>query len=67
MALIIEFVNKSNIVEVSNYEINVFVNQRHIAGPFKLKGHHRSDGWQKLVKTFANSLKEEKHESVREV
>ena len=67
MALIIAFVNKSNLAEVSNYEVNIFVNQRHIAGPFEVDDHHRSDGWQKLVKTFADSLQEEKYEPVPKV
>jgi hypothetical protein len=59
MALIIALINRSNLAEISNYEVDVYVNQKHIAGPFKVKGHKRSDGWQKLVKTFANNLKEE--------
>ena len=60
MALIIAFVNKSNLAEVSDYEANVYVNERHIAGPFEVKGHKRSLGWQKLVKQFAKDLKLEK-------
>lgn len=60
MALIIALVNKSDLAEVSDYEVNVFVNERHIAGPFEVKKHRRSDGWQKLVKQFAKGLKNEK-------
>lgn len=60
MALIIALVNKSNLADVSDYEANVYVNERHIAGPFWVKKHKRSDGWQKLVKMFAKSLKAEK-------
>lgn len=60
MALIIALVNKSNLAEVSDYEANVYVNDYHIAGPFEVKGHRRSDGWQKLVKQFAKGLKAEK-------
>jgi hypothetical protein len=67
MALIIAFVNKSNAAELSNYQADVYLNEHHIDGPFEVKGHKRSDGWQKLVKIFANGLKEEKHEPVRKV
>jgi len=64
MALIIALVNKSNLAEISDYQADVYVNERHIAGPFKVIGHHRSDGWQKLVKAFTKGLKEEKYEPV---
>ena len=56
MALIIAIVNKSGLAEISNYEVTVYVNERKIAGPFHVKGHHRSHGWEALVKQFAESL-----------
>jgi hypothetical protein len=56
MALIIAFVNKSNLAKISNYQVDVYVNERHIAGPFEVKGHHRSDGWEVLVKRFTSRL-----------
>lgn len=59
MALIVAFVNKSNLAKHSDYEVQVYVNDRHIAGPFEVKGHDRSDGWQSLVKQFAANLTEE--------
>jgi len=64
MALIIALVNKSNLAEISNYQVDVYLNEHHIAGPFKVEGHKRSDGWQKLVKQFANDLQEETYEPV---
>lgn len=56
MALIIALVNKSGLAPNSDYEANVYVNERHIAGPFKVKGHERKDGWEALVKQFADQL-----------
>jgi hypothetical protein len=67
MALIVAFINKSNLSEISDYQADVYLNERHIAGPFDIKGHERSDGWQNLVKMFAKGLKEEKHEPIRKV
>jgi hypothetical protein len=64
VALIIAFVNKSNLAETSNYQADVYLNEHHIAGPFAVDGHTRSNGWQKLVKMFASSLKEESNEPV---
>lgn len=60
MALIIALVNKSNLTAVSDYQADVYVNERHIAGPFTVKGHKRADGWEALVKRFANNLQNEK-------
>ncbi len=57
MALIVSFQNITNLNDISDYKVDVWVNERHIAGPFKVKGHHRSDGWGKLVKQFARSIK----------
>lgn len=59
MALIIAIQNRSNCAEISDYTVDVYINERLIAGPFAIKGHKRSDGWQKLVKQFAKSLKAE--------
>lgn len=50
MALIVAFVNRSSLAEVSDYSVDVFVNEHHIAGPFEVKGHTRTDGWAALVK-----------------
>jgi hypothetical protein len=58
VALIIAIVNKSNLAEISDYQVDVYVNQRHIAGPFEVTGHKRSDGWEVLVKKFALELNE---------
>ena len=56
MALIIALVNKSELAPVSDYRADVYINERHIAGPFKVEGHERKDGWEALVKQFAAQL-----------
>ena len=57
MALIVAFVNISELAPVSDYRVEVFVNQRQIAGPFIVKGHKRDDGWLKLVEQFVKENK----------
>lgn len=57
MALIIALVNKSALAPVSDYEATVYINETKIAGPFAVKGHKRKDGWEALVKQFAEQLK----------
>ena len=44
--------NISKLAPVSDYEYLVFVNSEQIAKG-TVKGHKRSDGWQKLVETVA--------------
>lgn len=61
MSLIVTFRNVSALAEISNYEVTVWVNERHIAGPYAVKGHKRSRGWQALVKKFAKNLRLENH------
>ena len=56
MALIIALVNKSDLADVSDYRADVYINDKHIAGPFEVKGHEREKGWEALVKQFANQL-----------
>lgn len=53
MALIVSFENISNLADVSDYKVDVWVNNQKIAGPFPLKGHKRSEGWAALVRKFA--------------
>lgn len=65
MALIIALVNKSALSPVSDYEASVYVNERKIAGPFMVKGHERKDGWEALVKQFANQLECKEFEPVK--
>lgn len=64
MSLHIIISNISNLAPVSNYQADVFINSRKIAGPLSIKGHKRSDGWQKLVKTFAKQLKTKPYKSL---
>lgn len=56
MALIIAMQNRSNLAEVSNYTVDVYVNDRQIAGPFWVRDHKRTDGWEALVKQWADTL-----------
>ena len=55
MALIVVFENKSNLADVSDYRVRVFVND-HLLSDTPLKGHKRADGWEALVKQFAKEL-----------
>lgn len=57
MALILCLVNTSNLAEVSDYKYEVLVGDGTKAGSKTLergvvKGHRRSDGWQKLIEKF---------------
>ena len=63
MALVIAMRNVSELAPVSNYEIDVYINEHRIAGPFRLEGHRREDGWQALVKQWAETLKPQKYGS----
>jgi hypothetical protein len=59
MALIICFVNKSHLAEVSDYNVEVLVGDgsathSHTIYRGEVKGHTRSDGWQKLVQKMLN-------------
>jgi hypothetical protein len=56
MALIVSFVNISGLAEISDYRVEVWINEKRIDGPFVVKGHKRNDGWQKLVKQFASEI-----------
>ena len=57
MALILVFVNKSDLAPISDYTVEVLVGDgtparsRTIARS-EVKGHRRSDGWQVLVNRF---------------
>jgi hypothetical protein len=57
MALILVFVNKSNLAPVSDYKVEVLVGDGSVerskvitAGT--VKGHRREDGWQALVQRW---------------
>jgi len=56
MSFIVVFQNITDLAPTSDYKVDVFVNERYIAGPFVVKGHKRNDGWQALVKQFARGL-----------
>lgn len=58
--LYITFINKSDLADVSDYEVRAFVNDREIAGPFKVEGHKRADGWLKLLEQFVEEQKASK-------
>ena len=56
MALIVVFRNLSSLASISDYEVTVFVNDRQISGPFVVKEHKRSLGWDNLVKKFVTQI-----------
>jgi hypothetical protein len=61
MALILAFVNKSNLAEISDYTVEVLVGDGTAARSKTIlretvSGHRRSDGWQVLVQKFLNKL-----------
>lgn len=57
MALIVVFENISNLADVSDYRVGVYVNHTQIHADTVLQGHKREDGWQALVKSWAKALK----------
>jgi hypothetical protein len=56
MALNIQLVNVSALADVSDYRVMVYINYTPIAGPFKVTGHNRSDGWFELAKKMVEQL-----------
>jgi len=56
VALIISFQNVTNLDEISDYKVDVWINERHIDGPFIVKGHERSKGYKPLVELFAGTF-----------
>jgi hypothetical protein len=57
MALILCFVNKSALAEISDYNVEVLVGDGTSKGSYtitkgKVKGHRRSEGWKVLVQQF---------------
>ena len=54
MALIVVFVNKSNLAEISDYDVKVLIGdgsaeRSHVIYQGEITGHKRSDGWLELV------------------
>lgn len=56
MALIVEFRNISALARKSDYTVAVWINRTMIAGPFLLKDHVRSKGWEALVAQFTKEV-----------
>ena len=57
MALILAFVNKSNLAPVSDYSVEVLVGDGSVERSRTIafgtvKGHRRDDGWEVLVQAF---------------
>lgn len=57
MALILVFVNTSNLAPISDYNVQVLVGdgtpaRSHTINQGVVKGHCRADGWEKLVRTY---------------
>jgi len=57
MALIVAFRNISNLADVSDYEVQVFVNTKRLYVG-EVNDHKRADGWKALVKKFVDELEE---------
>lgn len=60
MALILVLVNKSNLADISDYDGKVLIGDGTATGSKVIatghvKGHVRSDGWQKLVEKFLDA------------
>ena len=61
MALILVFVNESDLAPVSDYRVQVLVGNGTVEGSRVIhtgthKGHRRDDGWEKLVRDYMSSL-----------
>ena len=56
MALIVSFKNVTDLDPISDYKVDIWINDRHIDGPFLLKHHKREDGWQALVRLFGRTF-----------
>lgn len=57
MALILVFVNKSNLADTSDYDVRVLIGdgtpeRSHTIHTQRVEGHRRADGWQMLVQKF---------------
>lgn len=64
MALILVFVNKSQLASVSDYTVEVLVGdgtpeRSKTIARGNIKGHKRANGWQKLVQQFLDEFHEE--------
>ena len=61
MALILVFVNKSDLAEISDYDVQVLVgdgSDEHSKTIHQGRhtGHKRSDGWEALVRAYLDTL-----------
>ena len=56
MALIVSFQNVTNCDPISDYKVDIWINERHIDGPFLIKHHKRDDGYKPLVASFARTF-----------
>ena len=64
MALIITFVNKSNLALISNYDYQIMIGDGSVERTVtiesgKVIGHTRDDGWVRLVELMLEQRKEE--------
>lgn len=61
MALIVVFINKSQLAPISNYSVQVLVGdgtveRSRILYEGTVEGHRRADGWPMLLQQFVNHL-----------
>lgn len=59
--LLVKFVNITDISDISNYAIEVFINSRCIWRG-EVRGHNRNFGWAHLVKRFVEQVFREEKE-----
>ena len=60
MALILVFVNKSNLADVSDYDVQVMIGdgtpeRSHVIKTCRIEGHRRADGWEALVRRLVGA------------
>lgn len=65
MALILTFVNKSHLADISDYEVEVLIgdgtrSRSQTIAKGEVKGHRRADGWEALVLDFVMQARKKK-------
>lgn len=56
MALIVVAVNKSNLAEISDYNVHVSINDQHTIFAGRITGHRRTDGAAELLRRIADEM-----------
>ena len=56
MALIVVAVNKSNLADISDYNVHVSINEQRTLFAGRVKGHRRADGASVLLRKIADEM-----------